>query len=270
MKMEVFQKWTLWAIIVILTVSPICSGAQGSLREIRSTACSATFITPDHLGNVYTLEGSTLSSRDSLGKVLYTYSNLNSGLFTSVDATDPLKLLLFCREFSTLRMLDQKLSIQGSELNLLDLTDGNISLACTSYESGFWLYDATNVRLLRFDSKAELAQTSGNLNMETGMELNPHFVVESGYQVYLCDSLRGLFLFDRFGTYLKNLPFYHVMSLQVSGDILYLMTPGKIIAYNTSNKAQTEIIPPVPFLSGCISAGRLYLLTGKALNIFQL
>lgn len=257
-------------ILVLIFAASRISSAQVSFIETHHSACQATLLTSDNLGNIYTIEGSTLSCRDSLGKVQSTYSNLNSGLFTSVDASDPLKLLLFSREFSSLRFLDQKLTLQGSELDLQKITDGNITLACTSYESGFWLFDASGVQLLRFGSNAELQQSSGNINMAIGEELHPQYIMESANTVYLSDTAKGLFLFDRYGSYLEHMPFMQVLSLQTLGDLIYLMTPETLMIYNRTDHTLKELHLPEPCISGCIRYKTLYLLTGRELKIYNL
>lgn len=266
-----FKRWLTGVIIALFASLINPSSAQEPLREFLRADCKATFITSDHLGNIYTLEGSTLTCLDSSLKIQYTYSNLNSGLFTFVDAADPLKLMLFSREFSTLYFLDQKLTVQGSEIDLqATVPAGNITLACTSYESGFWVFDASGVQLLRFGSNAELQQSSGNINMMAGEELHPQFLMEHSNMVYLCDTARGIFIFDRYGAYLKHLPFFRVMSIQARGDILFLFSPAKIIAYNIIDHTLSEINAPEPFISGCIRNGKLYLLTGREMIILKM
>lgn len=252
----------------VVLLSPVVHAQEG-FREVTRQTCQAHFITADHLGNLYTLEGTTLARRDTAGHVLFTYSDFNAGLFTSIDATDPLKLLLFSRDFSSLRLLDQKLSLQGSEIILPQEVRGNVSLACTSYESGYWLYDEANVELLRYNHQGELQQNSGNINLASGEEIHALFMLEHQQNVYVGDSTRGLYVFDRYGAFLKKLPFAGIHALQPMGDVLFLFSNSSVTAYNQLDKKQQTFQLPHAAVSSCMMRDRLFILSGQELIIYH-
>lgn len=263
------KRCTFLGCLLVLILCPVLLPAQTGFREIRRMDCAGYSVTADHLGNLYILEGAGVSRRDTGGRVLYTYSDLAAGRFSSLDASDPLKLLLFNRDFSSIRLLDQKLSLQGSEILMPPEIRGNVSMACTSYESGYWVYDAVNVGLLRFNNQGELQQNSGNIILATGDELQPHFMLEHRQNLYVCDSTRGLFVFDRYGAFLKTLPFPGVQSLQPMGDVLFLFSAETVTVYNLADKNQQTFRLPQPAASACMLRDRLYILTGQQLIIYH-
>jgi hypothetical protein len=228
------------------------------------------YLTTDVLDNFYVIDQNNLYRYDADGRLLYTHSTLNDGNFTSVDVTDPLKILLFSRDFGHIRYLDNTLSANGDVISLTDFGFVNASLACNSYESGVWIYDPVSIQLVRFNNNFQASQFSGNIAQLAGFEISPGFLVENNNMVYLSDTAKGILVFDRYGAFLKTLPYKHVLSLQVSGDKLFLFSGNEIIAYD--NKTSQEYRLPVP-VKGAVSAslahGRLYVLSAGKVCIYQ-
>lgn len=260
-----------FSLIFFLLLTGFKASAQQTLKLLRTVDCSGSYITVDNLGNIFVIEGSRLLCFDTTGNTQFTYSNISDGPFSSVDVCDPMKLLLFSREFARIRFLDHTLSQKGSDIKLDELGFSNATLACISYQSGFWLYDPSSIQLIRFSSNLQAEQLSGNITMLSGFEINPNFLVENGNLVYLTDTYQGIFIFDRYGAFLKILPYKNICSLQFAGDALIMFTAKEIIVYNTVTlKEGIMTLPDISAISACISQGKLYLLTGKEMKIYKM
>jgi len=255
--------------ILILLLFSLSANAQKDTVRLNEIPISAQYLAVDALENFYVIEGNRLSRYDSFGKLQLTHSNNTDGAFTSVDVSDPLKIILFSREFGHVRFLDNTLSTKGDVITLSDLGFINASLVCTSYESGFWLYDPVSIQLVRFDKNLSAVQFSGNIAQLAGIEINPSFLIENDNMVYLCDTLHGLLVFDRYGAYLKTLPYKGVHSLQIMDETLFLNTGNEIIAYNTKLRQEQKLKLPVKGpVSACLSIGRLYIMAPEKVYIY--
>ncbi len=259
-----------WLFAVMFLTFSSTAMSQQKFIEVGRIPCQASMITADHMGHLYTIEGSTLNCRDSSGIVLYSYSDLNNGTLSYADVTDPLKIILFSSDFSTLSFLDQKLTIKGSPMHLQSMGVSNGTLACNSYESGFWIYDASLIQLLRFNKQAIQEQNTENISSLTGVEIHPCFLAELDNVVYLCDTAAGILMFDRYGGYLKTLPIKRVRSIQGAGEHLIFCTDKELIAYKTNDHTLTALPLPVVSLSACIWHEKLYLLTNSELIIYRM
>src|SRR5665213_2149670 len=82
----------------------------GDYTLIKSLPIHATFLTTDHLSNCYLISDNQLMEYDSTGKYLANYSDKNLGGLFSIDATNPMKLQLFYRDFGQIITLDNKLA----------------------------------------------------------------------------------------------------------------------------------------------------------------
>ncbi|MCF8297258.1 MAG: hypothetical protein K9J13_06920 [Saprospiraceae bacterium] len=228
------------------------------------------FITTDKLGNIYLVKANNLLKYDSDGKLLKTFSNLNAGNISFVDASDPLKILVFYKDFAQIDFLDNTLSLSGSSIKLSNLKLDQSSLACTSYNNGFWVYDETNIRLVRIDKLLNVSNESTNISQVCGLELNPNFLIEQNNFVYLNDPDNGILVFDRYGTYLKTLPFKNIQSLQIIGNSIVFVQDSILKSYNMESLQVNIInISEKQFKSIRIENQKLYVLTEKGINIYS-
>ena len=135
------------------------------------------FLTSDKLGNSYVVVENQLLQFDSKGKPLANYSENDLGELRYVDASNPMKILLFYPDFARLIILDSKLSPQSS-INLRDLKINQPLTACNSSENGYWVYDREDDFLKKIDFNLKEIQRSGNLTQITGYQIQPVYMVE--------------------------------------------------------------------------------------------
>jgi len=187
----------------------------------------------DVLGNLYTVRGYELIKYNSQFQQQATYANLSLGDISSIDASDAMNILVFYSDFAKVLFLDNSLSLKNSVIDLGELGFPNASLACLSYNNGFWVFDPVNQELVRVNQFLEVADRSGNLNQIIQAEINPDQLFEEGNYVYLKDRKKGVFIFDRYGGYLKRLPFIGVDNLQVAQtNVLSFLKNDSLLTYD--------------------------------------
>lgn len=107
----------------------------------------------DGIGNFWTISGSHVNKINLEGKMLATYSSKFLGLPSSIDATDPFRILVFYKESQHLVVLNNDATIIGSPLNLIELGLGEVSCVCRSSRGGFWMLNPENSLVSHFDDK---------------------------------------------------------------------------------------------------------------------
>ncbi|MGZ4100177.1 MAG: hypothetical protein ACXVNM_14925, partial [Bacteroidia bacterium] len=88
------------------------------------------YFTTDNIGNVYTVKDDELVKYLPTGKFFLRYSNLKLGNITTVDATNPLKLVLYYRDFQQIVFLDNQLSLNSEPVSLEKLGYEQTDLVC--------------------------------------------------------------------------------------------------------------------------------------------
>lgn len=217
--------------------------SQPEFQLIKKIPINGNYMTSDAIGNIYIIEGSTLLKYNSMGELQYTYSNLSEGNLTNVDVSDPLKILVFNREFNKIRFLDQTLTVRGNEIQLDELGNTDITLVCSSFEGGFWTYNPGSFSLIKFNSNLDIEQTGVNISQITDIEINPSFLTEYHNDLYMCDTAYGIMLFDRYGTYIRTYPFKKVRSLQIENNDIIMFDGEKISVYNTRSQLIQNLDP---------------------------
>ncbi len=210
--------------LLMMIAFVIAAQAQNQTYELKKcTDVTGNRIVNDNLGNIYILEKSSLKKYDAEGNYLYSYSELSDGLITDIDVSDPLKIIILNGDFGKIKFLDNKLSLKKTPISLTDLGFNSASLVASSYDSGFWIFDPLSNQLVRFDVNLQMSQQSGNISDLVGHEFKPDFIVENGNMVYVNDPLYGIFVFDRYATYLKTIPIKNIKTFQVFSDhLVYL------------------------------------------------
>jgi hypothetical protein len=228
------------------------------------------YFTSDNLGNAYAVKGHEIFKYLPNGKLFNRYSNLMLGNITSVDATNPLKLLLFYRDFSKIQFLDNQLSENRGVISLQDLGLEQSILACISFDNGFWVYDQISFSLIRFNQSFDKTQEARNINQNIGYEPQPNFLHEWGDWVYLNNPETGILVFDIFGTYFKTIPLKGLTNFQIAGDNLLYFKQGKLLSYNLKTLAEGEVqLPPDEIQMLRTEKEKLIILTNENLKVYE-
>ena len=96
--------------------------------------------TSDNLGNIYLVKGDELKKYNSKGELLKVFSNKKLGAISSIDASNPLRVLLFYKDQSQLVILDSQLSPNGNPIDLLGMNLEQSDVVCSSFNNGIWLF----------------------------------------------------------------------------------------------------------------------------------
>jgi hypothetical protein len=251
----------------------LCSFIGAGYFLVKSNLVKAQFMTTDKLGNCYTvLENNEVDKYNSTGVQEFNFSNKNLGKLKWVDATNPLKLLLFYPDFNQVVMLDNKLSLR-SQFSLRDLDILQPLLICTSVNEGIWVYDQEDFQLKRLDTDLKVIQESGNIVQVTGVTLQPVQLVEANGYLYLNNPKTGVLVFDLFGTYYKTIPIKNITAFQILGDELFYFKEKKGNTFHLKTLADNPYEMPdiadttVQFIR--IENQKLFLLKPGALNIYS-
>lgn len=232
-------------------------------------ARSASFQT-DNLGNLYLIKGNVLEKYDRDGRLTGSFSDKQLGDISFVDATNPLKPIVFYRPFTRVVFLDNTLSLNGEPLRLEEKDLQGARLVCTSHDNGLWVYDDHNSELVRLEKDFGKKVRTGNITQTLGYKPNPNFLTESNNLVYLNDPATGILVFDVFGTYYKTLPLKGLSSFQLSGNNIVYPSASMINSYNTKLLTESSTsLPDSAVTWARTEKERLYVLKGDSLKIYS-
>jgi hypothetical protein len=205
----------------------------------------ARSINTDELGNVYLVrEDNALIRYNPDGDSTGNFRSIQNGDLLWVDATNPMRILLYYPAFSKIILLDRMLSVKN-ELDLKKLNIFNAPAVGMSADGRIWVYDYVNARLKKIDDQLNITNTGNDMRQESNTVPRPTALVEREARVYLCDSLNGIYTFDRFASYLNTLEITGVKQLQAFGSQLIYRNNDTLKAYDIKTLALKTIPLPV-------------------------
>ena len=224
---------TVRKLSLLLLLILVCWKAQAqSVLPIGAVKDEFSFFTTDNLGNIYTVRKHELKKFKPDGSLWLRFSDISLGDISFVDATNPMKILVFYKDFSRIQFVDNMLAERSPVIQLQQLGFDQSVVSCTSYDNGFWLFDQLNFELVRFNQDLIQTQDVKNLNQILGYEFTPNFLTEHNNWLYMNIPDKGILVFDIFGTYFKTIPLLGLTEFQVYNDLVYFLMNGKPNVYN--------------------------------------
>ena len=257
-------------VIILLSLTNVCCAQE--LRLSNTIEGDFDFMTTDHIGRLYLAKSHELFLYSTEGELIYQFSDLSKGDIVHLDASNPMKLLLFYPEYSQIVFLDNTLSKTREHVDLatLDLELELAQLACGSFDNGFWVYDPIDFSLVRFDQGLNVTNEVANINQLVGADINPTQMIELNSWLYMNDPEFGVFVFDSFGTYSKLIPIPLADYIQVRENGLFLLVENCLLKYDPLTFETSDIELPVEdYRAVRIEKNRLFLLQDTAVLIFS-
>jgi hypothetical protein len=246
--------------------------AQDSLHIIRSIPIDARMITMDELGNTYAVRNdNTLIRYNNFGDSTGFYRSVLNGDIGMVDATNPLRVLLYYPAFSTAVLLDRMLT-QKAEIDLRRKQIMSATAVALASDGNLWVYDPFKAQLLKLDERGEIIRNSNDLRQQISFVPNPSFLLERDRRVYVSDTVQGILIFDQFASYVNTLPLTGIERLQAFDQQLVYRKVNNLYSYDM--KLFGEKIFPLPYsqdsiIDAVIGQNTLSVLYKNRLGIYE-
>lgn len=223
---------------VVITLLIAISIGSGQAQSLFNT--THDHFTTDIQANIYTWTGSSLTKQTPAGEILRVFDKPVYGNISSVDA-NVIKTLVFYQESGKIVLLDNTLSPIGNVLDLFEHDFVSVTLAALFGNNRIVLFDETNQDLYITDLNLNVVSKTHCTFPE---EITPFILQsESDHCIMLVDSLKGVFFFDRFGTFEQRLPIIGILSAQLSGENIIYLKDNTLYQYNRKKLEQAQSYP---------------------------
>ena len=251
----------------------LAAARAGDFRLIKTLPMPVNEFSVDILGQIYWAEGSTLYRYNPATDEKIEYSNAFLGDIHSWDASNPLKILVFHKDYNTLVFIDKNLSQIRSPIPLDQLGINQAGACCTSRDGGFWVINQTTRQLQQYDASLQLRQESPMLaELNTRSDTKP-LIREQNGNLYAALPNCCALIFDRFGNLVRRNPLKNVNNIQILNQNIYYFYEGDLFKLN-QDLHHTESIPLPRVDEEWINAkmgtrNMLYLLKDQELYIYE-
>jgi hypothetical protein len=216
------RKLKYFLLVFILPALGLKAQTDTSFTLLKTIQRDIVNFTVDNLDNLYILDSRNhLSKFDANGDSVASFNDVKKfGQVTLVDVSNPLKVLLYYRDFATVVVLDRFLNVR----NTIDLRKQNILQAKAigqSYDNKVWVYDEQENKLKKIDENGKLLQETTDLRLLLNKSISPVKIFDEDKYVYLYDSTKGIYVFDYYGGLKNTIMLSGWKNLKVAGKYIF-------------------------------------------------
>jgi hypothetical protein len=245
-----------------------------SFQKVKTIKGDIVAFTVDNLDNIYLLSSTNQVKKiNSNGDSVAIFNDVKKfGQATLIDVSNPLKVLLYYRDFATIVVLDRFLTIR----NTIDLRKQNIlqvKAIAQSYDNKIWLYDEVESKLKKIDEDGTLLLETPDFRQLFGSAPSPQKIFDQDQFVYLSDSTQEVFVFDYYGALKHKIMISHWKNFKVAGRYIFGSRNNTLYRYDIKTyrlddwKMPAEIAKSVAFN---FTASYLYALRKDSIDIYKI
>jgi hypothetical protein len=229
----------------------------------------------DNLGNLY-----LFGARQQLKKISPTYDSLavfndtrHFGKLYMLDASNPLRILLFYRDFGAIIILDRFLNVR-TVLNLRTAGYQQVSAITLSYDNNIWLYDELENMIKKIDEGGKTLTTSPDFRILFDDPPQPQALQDFNRYLYAYDSAKGLLVMDYFGAFKNKLSFFGWKNVHSAGNGIVATDATGLVYFQPGNPDTKQQPLPAKMLMARkirVHQEKLYVLDNEGrLGIYRL
>lgn len=247
--------------------------ADTSFKLVKTIKGDIVAFTIDNLDNIYLLSSTNqVKKLNANGDSIAIFNDVKKfGQATLIDVSNPLKVLLYYKDFATIVVLDRFLNIR----NTIDLRKQNILQARAigqSYDNKIWIYDELESKLKKIDEDGTMLSETPDFRQLFGSAPMPQKIFDQDQYVYLYDSAQSVFVFDYYGALKNKILIGGWQNFKVAGKYIFGSKGNSLYRYDIKTfrldewKMPAEIARAEAFN---FTTTRLYALRKDRLEIFD-
>jgi hypothetical protein len=269
--MMAYKKIALLLCCSILVVIHTNAQRDSSFYYSKTFPGDFTYFTVDNLDNVFLLSNTNQLKRISPNGDSAVFNDVRKyGKLFSIDATNPLKVLLFYKNFSTIVVLDRNLNIRNT-INLRKQNIIRVKTIAASYDNNVWVFDEGEGKLKKIDDNGDVLMETVDFRNLFDTIPSPTQIVDRDKFVYLYDIAKGFYTFDYYGALKGRLPLINWTNTDVFANTLYGFSDTSLYQYKQGSLNLKEYTLPLSFSDALqikVGNNKLYVLHKDGLQQF--
>jgi hypothetical protein len=259
--------------LFFLTWQSVFAQTDSTFRLVQTFRGEIADAAIDNLDNIYLLSSTDqLKKYSSSGDSIAVYNNVRRfGKLYSMDVSNPLKLLLYYKDFSSIVILDRLLSVRSS----IDLRRNNllqVNAIGLSYDNNIWVFDEYDNKLKKINEEGQVLLETPDLRMVFHQSIAPKQIIDHNNQVYLYDPANGLYVFDQLGSFKRKIPITGWSNIGIADKYILGIHNLSLQSYNTATLLQSEQKFPghfTPYYRYFIRNNKLVAISKEGLFIYR-
>ena len=264
---------TIFFLLFTFCLSSIAQ-TDSSFKLIKKVKGDIAAFAADNFDNIYLLNSyDQLKKINEKGDSIAVFNNIRKyGKVAQIDASNPLRVLLYYKDFSTVVILDRLLNIR-STIDFRKQDIFQVQAVCLSYDNKIWLYDEFEHKLKKIDEDGKLLFATSDFRQLFDEAFSFTTICDQDGFLYLYDKNKGVYVFDYYGT-LKNIfSFTGYDNFRTVGKFITATRNDSLIRYQPSILLLQQVKLPETFRKAksiFFTATKAYALKKNELEMYQL
>jgi hypothetical protein len=218
-----------WLLMIGVATNSFAADTTINYTLHKSIKGNFTSFSLDNLGNIYlvTANNQIKKMNANFDSVAVFNDVRRFGKISLIDASNPLKILVYYKDFATIVVLDRFLDMRNS----IDLRSQNILQVKTIAQSydNIWLFDELNASIKKVDENGKVLLTSADFRMLFDEVPNPSTIIDANGQLYLYNTKNGWLVFDYYGALKNKYAIINWQDVQVINNTLTGRTEKQLV-----------------------------------------
>ncbi len=212
-----------------------------TLRFQRAIPAVAAFATSDNLSNTYLISPeNAIVKYDTVGRKVAMFTSKRLGQAAFIDASNPLKILVWYPDFQTVLWLDRTLTEMG-RLSFSSLGYYSVRCVAMAFDGNIWVFDDAVSKAAKLSLDGSLLFESPPLNIYFPKRFSATRIRDSGQYVCLSDPLAGLCTLDQYANLQEVHSAMRIPDFDMDGAWLFYLGDARLFLQNMSRPLQLEI-----------------------------
>lgn len=267
------MKRVLNILLLVFITSVVQGQTDTSFKLVRTITGDIVSFTVDNLDNIYILNSrNQVKKLNANGDSVAIFNDVKRfGQATLIDVSNPLKVLLFYKDFATVVVLDRFLNV----VNSIDLRKQNILQAkavAQSYDNKIWVFDELESKLKKVDEDGKILLETPDFRQLFGQAPTPQKIFDQDQYVYLYDSTQPIFVFDYYGALKNKILISGWQNFKVAGKYIFGSNGDILHRYEISSFRLDEWKMPEEIYksrSFNFTSARLYALKKDRIEVYS-
>lgn len=261
----------------LATVLPTVSSTpkqESNFTLIKTIKGNFSYLNVDVLDNIYVITSSNqLKKINANGDSAGIFNDVKQfGNPSLIDVNNPLKILVYYKNFSTVVILDRFLTFRSS-INFRKTNIFKVNCITTAYDNNIWIFNEQDFTLTKINDDGTVISKTNDFRQIFDKAPTPSTMYDNEGYIYLYDPVEGFFIFDYYGSLKNSYPFLNWTNIAITNNYLYGFTNNTIQTYTLRTlTTHSYTLPAYLAMYKSIKAinGKLYLLKDTGIEIYKI
>ncbi|HBK70921.1 MAG TPA: hypothetical protein DDZ39_04565 [Flavobacteriaceae bacterium] len=236
---------------------------------IKKTALKADrFLGVDDFGNLYYIKNNTLTKKTN--QKTYNYTNTQLGEISSVDIKNPLKIILFYKNFNTVLIVDNNLNELSRPINFNNSSfSKNIHLVNGSSNNNLWIYslDDNTMQLYNYQNhKIQFTTQVLSFYQADFKVINLLCTYKDCWVI----GENNILHFNEYGTFIEKTELIGFSELAFFKNTFIFLKDTHLYLYNDMASVPIHIKDKISIQSFYVNKNDMYIFDGTTIHVYKI